>query len=749
MKNLDLKKIILQVESVVNRFLNRKYNPNVKKAHFATYETITSEEDKIQDKFDGLTISFSHKDSEFTIEKFVYRIPQTRVYYYEYQNDYILLKVIKYFDIYIIIADDAIDSHTYSIGFEADKPIHSLFPKYAMMDDGVFELPGDTGFIGELGIRENIDLKDLDGFIKNLIEHEINNHPLASIESLEFDYLSTIDHEWSRLRYIDSNNRIDVNNLCDDDIYNFIWLLEIYIWLGWFDKINLFYEEINKNNINKDNLFILQKTYHRYYNICKLIGKEIPETDAIIQESSTDNSDNCLNIYFNSIKQKSNDIVNKLQKDWDIYHRPALQLKLNKMTARYPDDYLAFAYLILIYRFWWFPEFEKILIQYLPESKKNLWQLLSLIYKSGTMRFREDSIFISNFPSISDRQVNEYMLGMFSFRSIRRQRDRYTYLNIHNSVLIKINKDAEFLFMPGVFTIEIIPQLLYPLPEFKSKIKIELTQYSIIVPLVWDQFTIEVNNCRFKFIRKKNRFQITIRFDRKTPHLKINSDKIINENRQIVKYYIPLIKKENVLNIAVFNEYGAKIKRINPKYQNFVFTGYGLNRFGILNTDFNLAINNLKKSFQIDLNEIKKVKIQNYIDDQNLVFRSSQFDPYELRSASLNSLLYFINYSRPMELLKQMILYIDDYQNNYRKVRKLVYTNLGFIPKCDAVENIRPDRDKIVIMLSNEFNGQKLAEKELFKVIKFDKKAHQNALWWNLKYLHMLFSETFFEAVMQ
>ena len=745
MQTLDYTQLKKDFDNTISRCLNKSYNPNTGKNLFASTESIRPDQNQIDIDFNDIQIGITSPDIVLVISKFEYRIPQTRIYITELQNEDFLIKIFQYFDKAIMFAEYYNLKSNQSIEISnSAKQLTILYPESERIKKTSYKLPVETGFIAQIAKEDVPDIIDPVSYIKKCINKERDSHPLSKVQSHNLDYLSDLDSAWAMINYVYQDNQINIVELIKTGIYNFVWLQEIYIYFGWFDQLKLFYKEINHINLADTESSLIQSCSFRYNYICKLLGQQEIKLSHVQSKQNIKIEGKYLDYFLRYFDLVNINIYEEIQNTWNYLHLPAIQLKLKNQIYENPDEFIALAYLALHNYFWWYPKLEDIILQNLPSNKQAIFRFLSFINKSHNMHFEKESLYFSKIETTSNVEGHKNIVSQYLHKNTNHGRKQFTYLEKDNSFSLKINKNINLQYLCKSNTIDIKPHLYYMNEETQSKFKIQISENILNVPLIWDQFVIEFNKCRFKFLRKKDRFQVTVKFAKTIKQIILNNEIIENKNGAIQRYYITIKRNKSIAYLSFFNEFGARIQEINPKMTRVFLKGYGYNVFGILNTKFRVYLSNQKKSYEVNLNEIEDQSLFLGYDNNELTLRAVKSDPITIKLTYIDPFILKLAYTDPAELFYRLKIYTEDQNKNLDEIRVVCQSNLGFIAHTDNLSELVPDKNNIIVIICKSYKSEKLNNDEEFRIINIDDKSKQTALWLSPNNIKNLFSETFF-----
>ena len=175
-----------------------------------------------------------------------------------------------------------------------------------------------------------------------------------------------------------------------------------------------------------------------------------------------------------------------------------------------------------------------------------------------------------------------------------------------------------------------------------------------------------------------------------------------------------------------------------------ILKGYGYNTFGILQTQFRVFLKNQKKSYKIDTNDVNENPLTLTSDKSELIMRADKFDQVNLKLDSIDPLILKLAYTHPAELYYRLKIYIDDQDKNIAEFNKVCLKNLGVIPEIICLSKLFPDKKNIILIISDVYINEKFKNNKEFRVIRINDKTKQTALWVSPIIVKDLFSESFF-----
>ena len=747
MQRIDFNKISKNITDIINRALNFSYNSNSGKLDYSQAESLIPQNNKVKFEISGFKFEIKSSKPLCHMLKIENRIPQSRLHITYLQGRYFLIRVIRYFNRLIVLGESYDSASCQEIYFSSDeKKLNVQYPKMKQVDDNPIKIPIVNGFIAQIGEINQVDPAKLSDQVQSWIEKERVNHPISYLRYDNPDYLSEIDCLWSKIDYFDSNNSILIKKI-EKNINNFIWLQEIYIHFGLYDKLNSFYKEIDNPNSKFQISSVMVKSFNRYKQTCKLSGKSAYQLKRLHKEDKFELDNQYLNYFFTNSETNEYQLCNQIQKTWDYLHIPAIQLKVQRLINQNPDEYIAYAILVLQYRFWWYENLQSMLLKYLPSDRIVLFKLLLMIKNADIVRFYKKSIYLSRYSGINHIHEFNNLLGFINKKETQNNKGYFSLVEKPNTFYLRINREVDIEYYPESNGFKIFPRLFTFFKEWDHNCKIELAGFDIQLPLIWDQITLEFNKCRFKFFRKKDRFQVTIKFFKSIKSIKINGTHIDNTSSPGIKFYLPIKRKSSLIYFRNFSVYGRDTHGLMCTLSKNIFRGYGINCFGILQTKFRLYYEDQHKSCAIDLNgkDIQTISVDR--KTRMLELKGSKFDPVIIPVKFLNLLFEKITYADFMAIFNHLKICVEYGEEIISHILKACHDNIGIIPQIKYTTNILPDKNNYYLIIREPSVAKNYPDLASIIVQPINSKSSQNAIFINPDEVENLFTESFFRAL--
>lgn len=716
---MELSEIIFNLENVLEKYLSRKYTPNIKNASFFNCERITSNSFTFNEKFNPVRIFNSNPDRLFEGIRFNYRIPQSRVYYREIQSPEFVLQSIHYFDDQVIIVKN-IDQKN-DILLETTEEIECI-PDVTFSGNNLYNLSGFNQIIIIFKPSLVNEVEKIAAYWQKIIDEEITLHPLSQIHSNDFDMLCHIDQLWSELDHIGRKRIITVPDQMESDLYDYIWIQELYIHFGWFKELDDFYKNFNMAVLGKEQDYIKRLMFNRYQSVALTWSSDELDKSNYEMHDQDVHTSAFLNLYLNPSQLTDSRMNEKIQAFWEYFYIPARRLASLAYIQKNPDECIAFALLAQGRHFWWVFKLTSLLNRSLHGSKRVLFALLFQIKEAVNLRISKDGFTISCFPDLRSIHWQDRLLNHYRFQLNRQRAAESTRLDIDRDNWIHINKIVAMEYFPRQKIVKIRPFIREPLncPHLDNTCSIAVADHKLQVDLIWSQFTINFSGNRFKFLRKKDRFQVSIKIKKGIESLFFNSSELLPANGLYQKQYLNIKKGKGSVIVEVFDQSGARISHISPSVKQIVLMGFVVDRYGTMKSDFQIYSNH-KKSQRIKLDGMSN----------NVIPRNSDINTWELRgkyqlkkSINLSQIPELCNqllYTDPEYLKNKLIIYIGpSLQDRFLELIEQCLDRLGFIPKLRKLSEFRLCSFYITIVISDQELGAEIFQTDLFRIISFN-----------------------------
>jgi|GEM_PF-5297356 len=743
---MDLSEIIFNLEELLEKYLRRKYNPNVKNASFFNYERISSNSLTVKEKVNNVRIYSTNPDSIIEAFQFDYRIPQSRVYYREIQAPEFVFQSIHCFDDQVILFKNTGRNTDFCL--ETTQEIQCI-PEVNESDKNHYNLSGFEHIIIIFKPSQVDDVKKLPAFWRRIIETEIALHPLNHMHSNDYDALCNIDQLWSAVDQIGRNRTISITGQKQIDFYDFIWIQELYLHFGWFRELENFYKNLHLSGLNAEQCHILRLLFNRFRHICNAQGRDEPVLSEYSAPDKEVATSEFLSIYLNQALLPENRLVEKIQAFWEYFNLPTRRLRTSEYARKNPDECIALALLALGNHFWWFSKLEGHLNLSLTGSKRVLFNLLFQIKKLVNLNLAKEGFTISSFPGSISLQAQFTLLNHYRFKQVKHRAAESTHLEIDSGSWISIDKTVVIEYVCAEKAVIIRPLVCHPLnlPDAKNTCSIAFADHKLQVPLVWSRFTINFSGNRIRFLRKKDRYQVSVKIKKGVESLDLGESKLISAEGLYQKVYLNIKKGTAAIYFQFFDRFGSRISHTSLSSKQIVLMGFGLDRYGIMQNDFQIY-EDRRKSQRIKLDGVKDNLITNHSHITTRVLRGRYQLEQSLNLGQVPDLCNQLLYTDPGQLKNMLIIYTDRLSPvRYRELSEQCQERLGFTPKFRKLSELSADSPSVSIIISDQDIGQEIFRTDLFSLVEI--KANRNHIGLQLaeNNYSYLFTADFFQRL--
>ncbi len=716
--------LLSKIEKFVLSSLNHRYNSQVKITTFL--EQISFSETQIQN-FDGSIVIKISGESKF--QKYVYRFPQTRIFYSLYQNAQLRIQFIDYFNIHVIV-------------LEGSHKELQLFNKRRLSG-----LDLNTGQqikkLAQISLQpENFQcfliapkrLQNKFPSVLNMLneirEWEYKFHPIANIETEATDFLKTLDQDFAKIRTMAHLGRLLVPDL---DAQFLIYQLQLHLQLGHFELISGILKRIFKHPDAEKQIqehFYLSFFLKRFSLALRINQQPIPVWLKKYLTLTDIKEQHLIDRHLFKEFNPREDLKLNLQQMWETMNIPALEIYWQQQVQQSPLRFLLFLQLSLQNHFFWSDQaFEKIW-SWLPDAHRPFFRLLFKLSRFYTVHLGQ-GLQGGVVKMLAHHQA--VSLGRLKLACHRYGKSVFSsFQDEVQNLKVKIDKQVYWQFKPEENLLVIQPLLLSPpltQPEFNS-VSIQFEHLRLQIPLVWEKFTVHVNEHRFKWIRKKKRFQLSVKVPKAFKgQVSVNQIPIIPEN-VYAKYYFPIPAQKTEWHIEITDSRGVRLRKTRAGKDPLAIAGFALNSRGILTENFNFKLEGSKRNRQINGQqpESNLFSISHGSFKFDLTARHCQSFTGELKPDE-TFLSKFLN--TPADLLiYKLIVWMTD-RKEEETVKKTFQSIFGFIPKIivTSPEKFNPTPETLNILVGLNTEDKIVEDYRNFKVMQRKKRPEIKFLW--------------------
>lgn len=706
---MQIDKIINNIEDSIQVGLRHRYNNHVE---LPLSEFVTTPEIKnntVSNSSGTVNITIPENDNYFLINSVKYRLPQTRLFYSHYVFNLFEVNVIDYFTDTIVFIKTYESDRKMDITVNA-KTRHALFSSPPLNPDNELKnVKIKDSFISWFNEeKRESGLNQAGDFLHDKWQEELKVNPVYQIHSQDINFLLAIDQLWAKLPHIGPGRYLKIDKISNtgNNVSYFFWIQELYMYFGWSDELSA-------------------------------AGKTIKE-----QEKRDKKKGKYLE-HLSSVTEAYRKLDEQLQQDWEYYQYAVLKFHLKKLVHDNPDEFIAMGLLAYRRQFAWANQLKERIAPLLPFDLILLFDLLTRLNQALAYSTRKNSACIAN---------NSLQAGMLSFTRKQNQEykfysrgnKRYSLLSLEN-LSFKIDKQVIFFIDITGKTITIHPHIHRPplqLPQTKN-ITLAIGGDSFNIPLIWSQFTVELNGTRIRFLFKKNRFQLSIKKRTPTEKIIIEKSEIPNNNQRYSKFYIPIVKGKSSINIELLDLNNVRLRSCGPHIGKIIFRGSGLDRNGLLSEQFRLSAAETKKTLNLSTNNFQSdpIPVSAGKELYKFSFFTKQSDPLHISIKNSTGVLWKIITSDPGRLN----IFLSSQKSNLENiVREQCIKKLSFVPRISMLHQLRERPECLPLIIGDDAEFKILEEYRNFKIIDPDMGHNRKALLINEDSINFLFSREFF-----
>ena len=631
---------------------------------------------------------------------FVYRLPQTRIYYSLYQNLDWRIKILDYFDRTIFLIQSLKGPQSVRFSFHNEKAILTPLTGASQGKDdwlveydafGIFPEEGQTIKETEAGILP---------YLQSIREHEYKQHILNTFLTSDHGVRQKIDQLFTQVNEIDSFGSLQISSV---QTSAFIWLHELYLQLGWLKRLNDFYAQIDPKQLKRS--IVLNFTARRFNDFAGKIGSKFP-TVKLPAVKKGEKSNTFLERYL--LPEDGDEALDAdLQDFWEYLQVPALRLRWQREIERRPDEFVAFVLLSICRKFWWAPMAVDFVKPLLPDSYHKVFDLLAAVMLRICVAPTDFGFKISSLQQTQTerRIVSDYW--DIKYYTFGKQAYSNAIFTDFSNLTVNLNQWVDFKADSQNRIIYLQPSLFRPpvnLPSWRT-VEIEFLENKIVFPLIWEQVTLKLNNCRLKFLRKKNRFQITVKNPNPQNRLSINGKIVALRDDRYARIYLPIKKTESKTVIAAYSLSGGRLKALPPEMNALTLRGIAYDVFGILKEEFRVRFNNSRRNHGIKVNRLTADVLNVPTSPVTMTVTCRKCSPTEIVLNKENSFWHAFKTIPAERLVNELKIWVE----NGAKIEadalaKLVSERLGWLPEIEFTDlkNFRPEIAGFNLLISSE-----------------------------------------------
>ncbi len=642
-----------KIEQAVNRGLNFRYSKHLPFVFFA-------EEIKLTQTLTSLPFSLSGPEFDTIVLK--RRLPQTRIYVSEFYNTDVHLRLISFFDFHWLLfyplsaacpAIDILPAEDYELKAEMTE---------GKWVTNAMHVPLSAVCCVQIG-RMGTEAPDLSVCIQQ--EHE--RHPLRFLKISDSKTVQTIDRLWAQLPWIDEQGKPYTERFRHDPELA-IWLKMLYAHFGW-DGF-----EFNQPSLERPASGFLKKYLANDYEL------------------------------------------SEIQNFWEKVHFPANVFKLKQEIRQNPSEFIAFALLIIKEHFVWQETFIALLLSALPPLLHGLIELLLLLKQETPLFVNGQNVeYNANGSKAVLQHHIQHDNGGVTAGNGRHHKRGWTSLEVRPFFTFKIDQQASLAWQGESKHLQITPFLWRPPmaePVFHYT-KLEFKGVQFQIPLAWQQFEVHIDTLRIKFLRKKKRFQLSVRLG-KTDALGVNDQ---TYNAQDMRYHTvyqtipPQTKDVRPNSLIWLNRFGGSRYLADGMY----LRGWIQDQYQVLHESVQVVKEGERHSVQVLTNEASLHTQKNWREPfaYRVGGRYCNSSQTELTAASgiINKFLY----TPAEQLISRLMIFSDE---NPVIIHSAFKRNMGLVPECLPLNRFAPYPERVTIIIAYKFAGETVDDKQPVAILR-------------------------------
>ncbi|MCD6375968.1 MAG: hypothetical protein J7L94_10610, partial [Caldisericaceae bacterium] len=308
------------------------------------------------------------------------------------------------------------------------------------------------------------------------------------------------------------------------------------------------------------------------------------------------------------------------------------------------------------------------------------------------------------------------------------------FSDIFQDLKVKLDKQVQWHFEPkqNLLTIQpvlIKPPLIDPVFNFTQ---IQIDHFRIKLPLIWEQFTLQVNGIRLKWIRKKKRFQLSIKIPKQFKG-QVSVDQLpVNCDNVYTKYYFPIPVKKTEWHVSLNDDRGVRLQKPQAISNSLHVSGTALDVRGILHDTFNFKLENSKRNRQVigQKPEMNPLFINKRLLKFDLTARRCQ--PFTGQIEDFDLFLKNFFNTPAARLIHQLMIWTFEH-NDVDQLKRTFLDILGFIPKIigTSPEKFNPTAETLNLLISLNAMEEVVGNYQNFKVMQRKNYSRAKYLWIN------------------
>ncbi len=719
-------------DAFIQTALNRPYHPQLPAMSNGRHRKVYSGQWIPLQYHHSVFLSLEHSEGASVpeVDLFFYRFPQTGFYLTVIECDFVVFKIIENRDLVIFMVVSAEQGpHKQYIAIRNDTRL--IFKD---MIEGTFRTDQKLNLLvhrpqicGLIPKGMALNFKDLKSYLQSKFEHEYNVHPIHQLVINDQKILSEIDKAWAHIRFIDAKGDIDLQSLLATDLSLFMWLQEVYLHLGRFKALDSFYSELlESNSLSQKNKHTIIQSWNRFktasQNTSFVIKTTLPTAWYNIADEKS-----AKHPYLNAFVFGKENLSQFLQEQWQTLCWPAFRNKLKNEIDQNPDAYMAFISMAYEYCFWWATQLYEASYRYFSCDYLNILKLLlniKLIINQAPMHSRGFQFASYTFPKGTRRLF--WVDKELEMKITSTKKTTITSLLQESGAQIVVDKPCKICLKRSQNTIKVDPHIVQPpiaKETFWSHVRVKHHSTTYLIPLVWPEMTIYINRIRIKFLLKKRRYQVSLKFKNMTQSIEIEGKEYKPTRYSYVKTYLPvtLNPEENWI-FDFYTMHGIPIRSSGPFLRDIQPAGVCFDRFGQMHEQVRIHKNGSSKSIGLDSNVFFKDSLRVSQPNLKLDVRARHCDKQSFHLVAKSGLLYRLLNESPASLKLKLVFYLKkENEQLCATVSQLCKSTFGFLAMIKNTNQLRACSNAYAIYIDDTCRYPYLEEHDYYAIIKLSK----------------------------
>ncbi|WP_456407782.1 hypothetical protein, partial [Caldithrix abyssi] len=217
----------------------------------------------------------------------------------------------------------------------------------------------------------------------------------------------------------------------------------------------------------------------------------------------------------------------------------------------------------------------------------------------------------------------------------------------------------------------------------------------------WEQFVVHINEARFKWIRKKRRFQLTVKAPQKIKDEIIVNGQTLNIENIYKKYYYPIPSQKSRWYVGLYDRQGIGVEKCHARRSDLLIRGLALDARGIMHETVNFKVQNSKRNHKISTSGLELHRLPVIKIPVTFCLTARRCQPLEGRIDDCEAYFKRLLLLSGVELLNKLVVWLVDEQEVFT-VKEIFACKLGFVPKINVTygKEFNPTSETINMLVS-------------------------------------------------